>query len=461
MPATEYTLSFYAKGSGELRTFVFPNTDATILATNGDPEFIGQLRSDGRCEYPLTSEWKRYFVTFRTTDDTTKIAPAGTKKTVLFRVVTGSNEAYICGAKLEKGNVATDWSPAPEDSDSGLSFIKQIFPDGLIDNKATISQLLAVKDSTAANANIVAGIYGGGVEELEKKGFLDDDHGKLMIFAGAENIDKVSQANTRIYEDGTIVTKKLVATDSELTNATINGCVYNSMRSPFSLASNYNIKSDNYSSAFNGTFFDLYLPDTVDNNGRRLIFADAKWGNIPTTGTKILQFKDPETTCRFFEDGLEKETIKLSNEIVELIGYGTPDTFYGWIVLNRKNILTEGRYGHPLNVMAQGYVYGTNNPNTTYIKYKTFDGQSLSVSRQDVGIYVVNLPNNWFTSSEDYMVMLTGVGAVIDTPSSPNKATLYKRTITSFTVWCSDDNTKNDGSFFFQIINLNDWYWLN
>ena len=220
MPSTEYTLSFYAKGSGELRTFVFPNTDATILATNGDPEFVGQVRGDGRCEYTLTSEWKRYFITFRTTDDTTKIAPDGTNKTVLFRVVAGHNEAYICGAKLEQGNVPTDWSPAPEDSDSGLQFIKQIFPDGLINNTATVSQLLAVKDSTAANANVVAGIYGGGVEELEKKGFTDTEHGKLMFFAGAKegiNDNKVASAATRIYEDGAIVTNKLIATNADIT----------------------------------------------------------------------------------------------------------------------------------------------------------------------------------------------------------------------------------------------------
>lgn len=272
MPATEYTLSFYAKGSGELRTFVFPNTDATILATNGDPEFIGQLRSDGRCEYPLTSEWKRYFVTFRTTDDTTKIAPAGTKKTVLFRVVTGSNEAYICGAKLEKGNVATDWSPAPEDSDSGLSFIKQIFPDGLINNAATVSQLLAVKDSTDANANIVAGIYGGGVKALEDSGFKDQEHRKLMIFAGAENIDKVSEANTRIYEDGTIVTDKLIATGGifngyskvQFKRFTDEGTDYDPSTRKYTLNRNFNLHCD-------GEHYDYYIV----------------WLNLPTSAEYI------------------------------------------------------------------------------------------------------------------------------------------------------------------------------
>ncbi|MCM1250263.1 MAG: hypothetical protein NC209_03840 [Alistipes sp.] len=123
-------------------------------------------------------------------------------------------------AKLEYGNVPTAWSPAPEDLSADvddLQFIKKIFPSGLIENTATISQLLAVKDSTNANANIVAGIYGGGVSELEANGFKDSAHGKLMIFAGASDVNNVKTAGTRIYEDGTIITSKLIATNAEIT----------------------------------------------------------------------------------------------------------------------------------------------------------------------------------------------------------------------------------------------------
>lgn len=224
LPDTEYTLSFYAKGSGSLTTYVFPDTLGQIIMTNGYPEWIGTKPTDGHCEYPLSSEWKRYFVTFRTTGDTTLLSPNGTIKDVLFRVLKGPNAAYICGAKLEKGNVPSDWSPAPEDADnSGLQFIKQIFPDGLINNTATVSQLLAVRDSTAANANVVAGIYGGGVEELEEKyGFKHNVYRKLMIFAGAENLSKVSQAKTRIYEDGTTYTLRLIAEGGRIGGFYIN-----------------------------------------------------------------------------------------------------------------------------------------------------------------------------------------------------------------------------------------------
>ena len=98
-----------------------------------------------------------------------------------------------------------------------LQFIRQIFPNGLINNEATVSQLLAVKSSTAADAHVVAGIYGGGVQRLDDNGFKDATHRKLMIFAGASDINHVASAATRIYEDGTLITSRLIATNADIT----------------------------------------------------------------------------------------------------------------------------------------------------------------------------------------------------------------------------------------------------
>lgn len=97
-----------------------------------------------------------------------------------------------------------------------VDYLKKVFPNAVLNsNGAVLSQLLAVKDGTDADANIVAGIYGGGSYELNKEtGLYDHDvedgegnviqngHGTLMFFAGAEGLDSVSEAKTRIYEDG-------------------------------------------------------------------------------------------------------------------------------------------------------------------------------------------------------------------------------------------------------------------
>lgn len=109
-----------------------------------------------------------------------------------------------------------------DDQFNDINYLKSVFPSALTDsNGAILAQLLAVKDSTEDDANIVAGLYGGGSKELNSNGFYHTDregkkvHGTLMFFAGAEGIDKVASASTRIYEDGTIYTSKLFATDGK------------------------------------------------------------------------------------------------------------------------------------------------------------------------------------------------------------------------------------------------------
>lgn len=126
---------------------------------------------------------------------------------------------YFRNAQAERGNIPTAWRPSLNDqnknTDNDLAFIKKIFPSGLINNAATVSQLLAVRDE---DNDIVAGIYGGGMPETDEKakGFKDSAHGKLMIFAGASDLEHVAEAGTRIYEDGTIITSKLVAINADI-----------------------------------------------------------------------------------------------------------------------------------------------------------------------------------------------------------------------------------------------------
>ncbi|WP_262894335.1 hypothetical protein [Alistipes senegalensis] len=111
VPNKEYTLSFWAKGAGVLYTYVHPNTNARIIATNG--RVLNKASADTQCLYDLSDEWVRYFVTFRT------LPSPAEQSTVLFRFqdsVDGSTQvAYISGAKFEQGNKATTWSPSVAD----------------------------------------------------------------------------------------------------------------------------------------------------------------------------------------------------------------------------------------------------------------------------------------------------------------------------------------------------------
>ena len=108
-PSEEYTLSFWAKGTGYVHTDCHPEFCQRIISTNGDA-YEGS-KVDTRMRYALTSEWKRFFVTFLTLGT---VSPNGDNR-VLFRVNSGNNEVYLCGAKLEQGNKATAYSISEND----------------------------------------------------------------------------------------------------------------------------------------------------------------------------------------------------------------------------------------------------------------------------------------------------------------------------------------------------------
>lgn len=99
-PNTTYTFSFYAKAS-ESGNFM------EIFKLDKEDWSSPVVSSPLSANQAITTEWKRYSVTF-TTKSSGKIFPSvcSTKddKTI-----------YVAGYKLEEGSVATPWTPAPED----------------------------------------------------------------------------------------------------------------------------------------------------------------------------------------------------------------------------------------------------------------------------------------------------------------------------------------------------------
>lgn len=185
----------------------------------------------------------------------------------------------------------------------------------------------------------------------------------------------------------------------------------------------------------------------VKQSGRRMCITNYRWGSQYSQGT--IEYTAP-TGKYFYENGRSKDYLKLSRECVELIGYGTSTQFYGWIVLNRINLMTDAKYGRRLNSLAMGIVTGTSSGAS--INYKTYDNLStLSVSRLSTGKYRVYFPSSWKLISGSYIVMMTGYGGGV------MKATLLETSTSYFTVEVSDDASVNDGSFMFMMLNMNDW----
>lgn len=116
-----YTLSFWAKstvnGDGIRVHFYNPSN---IISLKGSQ---GQLSNanDGQCDFILSTVLTKYWVTYT-------IPPNGnsTRSIIIPRMgkgigVNGSGNVTVQWEKLEEGNVATDWTPAPEDLETRIS----------------------------------------------------------------------------------------------------------------------------------------------------------------------------------------------------------------------------------------------------------------------------------------------------------------------------------------------------
>ena len=200
-----------------------------------------------------------------------------------------------------------------------------------------------------------------------------------------------------------------------------------------------------------GWEYNINFPWSTKCNGRKITLVNYKWGNETPSGK--FEIEAP-TGKYFYEDGIQKDKLQFSREVIELLGYGDNTTFFGWIVVGRHDIATVSKYGRTFKVLAMGEVTGTKS--SASIKYHTFDGSTLSVKRSGTGIYKITHSSQWFASVDDRMVILSGVGYVAG-GDSPVKATYISSGATAISVHTSDDESRNDGSFQFLIANLSNW----
>lgn len=311
-----------------------------------------------------------------------------------------------------------------------MDFLNNAFRIGndktYIDWNASVANVLSMKNATIQIANTA---------------------GQTMIyFSGVDGSGQLAKGNITWDSAG-----NFKANGGTFTDILIQG----SLRSPFVRATDAIELGGKQSAHDNvvpiasggGWVTDGILEWGVEQSGRRMCIANYRWGSEITTGS--IEYSAPSGKY-FYEDGTQKKAISLSRECVELMGYGTSTQFYGWIVLNRINLMTTSKYGRKLNVLAQGFVIG--HSSGASISYKSYDNAStLTVSRQGTGKYRVDFPSNWGLITGSYIVMMTGYG------SGLMKATLLEAGTSYFIAEVSDDSSANDGSFMFQIINLNDW----
>lgn len=306
---------------------------------------------------------------------------------------------------------------------------------------------------------------------------LNGNNEVAMFEGGKLNANLIDAINivTQALQTGTIKAGDAIIENLKANNIKLSG----SFRSPFvPVGEGYENKfADNLSLVTNNGELNLHIKSTgLDQVGRVLHLTHFRWNKKDANYGNV--YIDVPDGFYIYENGVAFKKIRVSRECVTLLGLGDDTNFFGWCVIGRCDLMTNRSYGRNKKVLAYGRVDGTSS--SAGIKYRTFDGSTLSVNRLSTGRYEIIAPRKWFLSKEDgslnldaVFVTLTGIGYSYDDnqKSSPIKATFWgakkynllgvdiKDSI-CIEVHTSDDETPNDGSFNFEISNFDDFDYL-
>lgn len=283
-----------------------------------------------------------------------------------------------------------------------------------------------------------------------------DPSGDVTLCGGNAKFDK--NGNTTIANltatNGKF-TGEVNATSGRFTNVEVNGSSRSAFTQPTDSFDENISDCISLISEGGGWKYAYSLPWDVKQSGRRISIVNWKWGTQTSEGYASIS---APTGKYFFEDGIQKTELDLSRQIVELLGYGTNTTFYGWVVIRRENIMTTYQYGRCQRVLFWGSVRCTS-ASSYQLTQAWFDGtqNKASLTRLSEGLYRITFPSGIIADASALLVMATGYGYVAGSTSAPCKPTIVSKTKTSFDILISDDASRNDGSFDFFVANLYDW----
>lgn len=111
-----YTASFWAKGNGKIRAYFHGNQNYLAVLSGTSNQNKVTPFGDGAIDFTITSEWKRYWVTY-TLKSSYPTNDTNVAKHFLLRHLQSvtEEEFWVSGYKLEEGSTATPYSQAPED----------------------------------------------------------------------------------------------------------------------------------------------------------------------------------------------------------------------------------------------------------------------------------------------------------------------------------------------------------
>lgn len=305
----------------------------------------------------------------------------------------------------------------------------------------TIAQSIGYSDykslieEAAKGKTIMKGGYIN-LEVLDAKTIITSELIAAAIKAKALEIGDGKNINSKIDTDGSATFRNVKAIKGQFEDVVVKG----SIRSSFeqledSFSSDY---SDNIVVSGGGSFIHAYvIPSGIEHIGRKM--------TICCTGSGYASFTCPKGD--FYEYGKKTSELLLNKEVVQVIGYGLGEEFYGWIVTSRNDLDIKYSTGRSDKVLAKGII----DMRGDMQKYYAYDGKQLSIVTESKKI-TVTMPSEWGTIKDDYMVMITPLSR-----SSFSAGTYYVnvKSDTVFEILYMGEGTGQGGAAFFEIKRLN------
>lgn len=439
----DYMFSFLAKGTANIGLYALcdSSVDGDYLlsedSVNADVREIDTLKSRYApivlIPTQLTTEYKRYWGHMRF---------YGHVPTKLYLQLNHAGEVYVCQPKLEVGANMTEFTERKTD---------------LVD-KASLK-----KAGIEITANQVK-LYGDKVQALTRRDGTPEYEEAGMFVNGKLNANLINAKD--VVADG-IQGNNLDAKNAIISNLTVNNVkLTGTFRSPFvQVVDSFEAPYTDNIVMLNeewggGTVHNLSWD--VEQSGRKICIVGSMWNRQPNTinGQTVLTIPEDakKNGCRFYENGIAKTELYFSTEVLELIAYGNvagtkdgkPEKYiYGWIVLNRIDLMTNYKYGRQKKVLAYGKVTGTTGGAS--IQYKTFDGSKMSISRGDKGLNILHIPK-WVHSESSLFVTLTNLSSFVSLGSIEATSAGF-----NINVLARGNNSFDEGSFNFEISNFDDF----
>ena len=388
----------------------------------------------------------------------------------------------ITGISPTTENVGTDkaWVLATE---TNFEYIKYLVANVIDASEISANEIVVKRDQT-----IVAGITQGDSTQTAAN--------NAIMWAGSSAASSSDQTDVKaspfvVYEDGHVkasnieingtgsFTGNITATNGEFsgtvnaTSGNIKNVTVSKLTSPWDLPDGLNLDVYDNTLVMNPeNTGDNLLPIGIENAGRIITILNSESQDLSTnvSGQAIIGISNG---FFIYEYGVRKQKLYVSNEIVRLIGYGNSTTFYGWIVISRMDVLTNGLYGNSKKVLVEGMTLGSTENDPTYnvpieshyftntfneTPTKEITIPPMVCNRTSKGVYKVTIPSSLAgrLGQSQYMVLLTATGISYQNELPVNATLLYVNN-TNFTVAITDSNGYCDGGFYYQLFSTKDW----